>query len=188
MANDGYPGALVELADRIRRQALKSAWWMAAYEHEMMPTELTDTNELTVDISGFKPGEGLRRFNYNIFGPKRMNEYSGDFRRADGKGRVAAIEILLQSALVSDLIFKGELSELKDAMTRSREVGMQTFDQALFDFYEQGIITYDEAMRNADSKNELRLRIKLESKRDTAVADQESESLKIMEEDSAQTF
>ena len=51
------------------------------------PTELTDTNELVVDIAGFKPGEGLRRFNYNVFGPKRMNEYSGDFRRADGEGR-----------------------------------------------------------------------------------------------------
>jgi twitching motility protein PilU len=65
---------------------------------------------------------------------------------------------------------------------------MQTFDQALFDLYEQGIISYEEAMRNADSKNELRLRVKLESKRDSAVADRQSESLKIVEEDTAQTF
>jgi twitching motility protein PilU len=65
---------------------------------------------------------------------------------------------------------------------------MHTFDQALFDLYEHGIITYEEAMRNADSKNELRLRVKLESKRDSSIADQQSESLKIIEEDTAQTF
>jgi twitching motility protein PilU len=65
---------------------------------------------------------------------------------------------------------------------------MQTFDQALFSLYESGTITYEEAMRNADSKNELRLRIKLESKRDSTAADQQSESLHIMEEDTAQTF
>jgi twitching motility protein PilU len=65
---------------------------------------------------------------------------------------------------------------------------MQTFDQALFDLYEQAIISYEEAMRNADSKNELRLRVKLESKRDSAIADRQAESLKILEEDTAQTF
>ncbi|MEM8816240.1 MAG: hypothetical protein AAGE85_10445, partial [Pseudomonadota bacterium] len=67
-------------------------------------------------------------------------------------------------------------------------LGMQTFDQALFYLYEEGTISYEEAMRNADSKNELRLRVKLESKRDSAIADQQSESLRIMEEDTAQTF
>jgi twitching motility protein PilU len=65
---------------------------------------------------------------------------------------------------------------------------MQTFDQALFYLYEEGTISYEEAMRNADSKNELRLRIKLESKRDSSIADQQSESLRIMEEDTARTF
>jgi len=85
-------------------------------------------------------------------------------RRADGKGRIAAIEILLQSALVSDLIFKGEVGELKEAMTKSREVGMQTFDQALFDLVEAGTITQDEALRNADAMNDLRIRFKLEGK------------------------
>ena len=65
---------------------------------------------------------------------------------------------------------------------------MQTFDQALFTLYEDGVISYEEAMRNADSKNELRLRVKLESKRDSSLADQQSESLNIMEEDTAQTF
>ena len=65
---------------------------------------------------------------------------------------------------------------------------MQTFDQALFELYENATISYEEAMRNSDSKNELRLRVKLESKRDSAVADQQTETLKILEEDSAQTF
>ena len=73
-------------------------------------------------------------------------------------------------------------------MAKSTRLGMQTFDQALFQLYEDAAITYEDAMRNADSKNELRLRIKLESKRDSSIADHQSESLRIMEEDSAQTF
>ena len=82
----------------------------------------------------------------------------------DGKGRRAAIEILLNSPLISDLIFKGDVHEIKSIMARSRELGMQTFDQALFDLYEEGAISYEDALRNADSVNELRLKIKLESK------------------------
>ena len=85
--------------------------------------------------------------------------------RKEGGGRVAAVEVLLNSPLVADLIFKGEVGKIKDVMTRSREQGMQTFDMALFELFEEGKISYEEAMRNADSKNELRLRIKLESKR-----------------------
>ena len=79
----------------------------------------------------------------------------------DMKGRAAAIEILLNSPLISDLIFKGEVHEIKEIMKKSREMGMQTFDQALFDLYEGGKIAYEDAMRNADSMNELRLQIKL---------------------------
>ena len=82
----------------------------------------------------------------------------------DGKGRRAAIEILLNSPLISDLIFKGEVHEIKAIMAKSRELGMQTFDQALFDLYELGDISYEDALRNADSVNELRLHIKLQSK------------------------
>jgi twitching motility protein PilU len=82
----------------------------------------------------------------------------------DSKGRAAAIEILLNSPLISDLIFKGEVHEIKEIMKRSRELGMQTFDQALFDLYESGKIGYEDAMRNADSMNELRLQIKLHGK------------------------
>ncbi|HTT36614.1 MAG TPA: PilT/PilU family type 4a pilus ATPase [Burkholderiales bacterium] len=81
--------------------------------------------------------------------------------RRDGPGRVAAIEIMLNTPLISDLIFKGEVHELKEIMKKSRELGMQVFDQALFDLYEAGLISYEDAMRNADSMNELRLAIKL---------------------------
>jgi twitching motility protein PilU len=84
--------------------------------------------------------------------------------KREGKGRAAAIEILLNSPLISDLIFKGEVHEIKAIMAKSRELGMQTFDQALFDLYEAGLISYEDAMRNADSMNELRLQIKLHGK------------------------
>jgi twitching motility protein PilU len=84
--------------------------------------------------------------------------------RRDGKGRVAAIEVMLNSPLISDLIFKGEVHEIKEVMKKSRELGMQTFDQALFDLYEAGRITYEDALRNADSINDLRLQIKLHGK------------------------
>jgi twitching motility protein PilU len=80
------------------------------------------------------------------------------------KGRVAAIEILLNSPLISDLIFKGDVHEIKEIMKKSRELGMQTFDQALFDLHENDMITYEDALRNADSVNELRLAIKLRGK------------------------
>jgi twitching motility protein PilU len=85
--------------------------------------------------------------------------------RQEGKGRCAAIEILINTPLVADLIFQGKVGELKDLMKRSRELGMQTFDQALFDMYEANLITYEDALRNADSVNDLRLQIKLDSER-----------------------
>ena len=84
--------------------------------------------------------------------------------KKDGKGRVAAIEIMLNSPLISDLIFKGEVHEIKEIMKKSRELGMQTFDQALFDHFEGGRISYEDALRNADSLNDLRLQIKLYGK------------------------
>jgi twitching motility protein PilU len=83
--------------------------------------------------------------------------------KKDSKGRAAAFEILLNSPLISDLIFKGEVHQIKEVMSKSREIGMQTFDQALYDLHEAGMISYEEALKNADSVNDLRLRIKLES-------------------------
>ena len=85
--------------------------------------------------------------------------------REQGRGRVAAVEILLNTPLVGDLVFKGEIAEIKELMKRSRELGMQTFDQSLFDLYEGRHITYEDALRNADSVNDLRLQIKLQSQR-----------------------
>ena len=82
--------------------------------------------------------------------------------KRDGKGRAAAFEILLNSPLIADLIFKGHVHEIKEVMSHSRELGMQTFDQALFDLHESGAISYEEALKNADSVNDLRLKIKLE--------------------------
>ena len=79
----------------------------------------------------------------------------------DGKGRAAAIEVLLNSPLIADLIFKGNVHEIKEIMKKSREMGMQTFDTALFELYEAGKISYEDALRNADSMNELRLQIKI---------------------------
>ena len=85
--------------------------------------------------------------------------------RQDGKGRYAVVEVMLHSGLIADQIMKGEIYELKETMKRSREVGMQTFDQALFDAFEANLITYEDAVRNADSQNDLKLNIKLNSQR-----------------------
>ncbi|MDX1480879.1 MAG: PilT/PilU family type 4a pilus ATPase [Woeseiaceae bacterium] len=108
--------------------------------------------------------------------------------RESGVGRVAAMEIMLNTPLIQDLIFKGEVGQIKEIMAKSTRLGMQTFDQALFQLYEDSIISYEDAMRNADSKNELRLKIKLESKRDAAAAQEQAESLNILEEDTGKTF
>ena len=89
--------------------------------------------------------------------------------KQDGKGRFAAVEIMLNSPLISDLIFKGNVSEIKEIMKKSRQIGMQTFDQSLFDAFETFQITYEDALRNADSVNDLRLQIKLNSQRAKSV-------------------
>ena len=89
--------------------------------------------------------------------------------KQDGKGRTAVVEIMLNTPLISDLIFKGEVLEIKEIMKKSRNLGMQTFDQALFDAFEANAITYEDALRNADSVNDLRLQIKLNSKRAKSV-------------------
>jgi len=83
----------------------------------------------------------------------------------DGLGRIAAVEVLLNTPLISDMIFKGEVGEIKEIMKKSRNLGMQTFDQALFDLFECNQISFEDAIRNADSANDLRLQIKLNSQR-----------------------
>ena len=85
--------------------------------------------------------------------------------RQDNKGRHAAVEIMLNSPLISDLIFKGDVAEIKEIMKKSTNIGMQTFDQALFNAFEENLISFEDALRNADSLNDLRLQIKLHSRR-----------------------
>jgi twitching motility protein PilU len=85
--------------------------------------------------------------------------------RQDNKGRHAAVEVMLNSPLISDLIFKGDVAEIKEIMKKSGNMGMQTFDQALFQAFEANLITFEDALRNADSLNDLRLQIKLNSRR-----------------------
>ncbi|MDG2155178.1 MAG: PilT/PilU family type 4a pilus ATPase [Gammaproteobacteria bacterium] len=99
-----------------------------------------------------------------------------------GDGRVAAMEIMLHSPLISDLIFKGEVAAIKEVMSKSTRMGMQTFDQALFALYESKDVSYEEVMRNADSKNELRLRIKLASKRERRSEGEFENSLHLLDE------
>jgi len=114
----------------------------------------------------------------NFFSEERRNQLLMDLsanlraivsqrlvRTEDGKGRKAAIEILINTPTIAERIFKGEFGDIKGIMAKSRELGMQTFDHALYELYDQGHISYEEALRNADSANELRLAIKLKSKR-----------------------
>jgi len=102
--------------------------------------------------------------------------------REKSEGRIAAMEIMIGTPLVADLIFRGEVSKIKEVMARSNRLGMKTFDQALYDLYEAGVISYEEGLRNADSKNELRLRIKLESKREDKLQAEASSTLRIVDE------
>lgn len=103
--------------------------------------------------------------------------------KKDGTGSVVAVEVLLNTPLVADLIEKGRVSELKDVMKRSRELGMQTFDQAVYDLYKTGEISYEEALKNADSINEVRLMIKLGSETGELPDDEDIEDLAIQNED-----
>lgn len=104
-------------------------------------------------------------------------------RTTDGKGRRAAIEILLNTPIIAENILKGNFHVLKEMMTKSRELGMQTFDQALFDLYDSGQIGYEEAIRNSDSANELRLQIKLKSKRGEQSESTSSNGFKLVEDE-----
>jgi twitching motility protein PilU len=107
--------------------------------------------------------------------------------REAGQGRIAAMEIMLNSPLIQDLIFRGDVAKIKEIMARSNRIGMKTFDQALFDLYEQGYISYEDALRNSDSKNELRLRIKLDSKRENKPIEPDGD-LTIVEEIQGKNF
>ena len=107
---------------------------------------------------------------------------------ADGSGRSAAIEILINTPLAGDIIRKGDVHKLKELMTRSNELGMQTFDQALYKLYDEGQITYEDALAHADSKNDLRLLIKLESESDAGYLSNAADGLQVASDDKSSHF
>jgi twitching motility protein PilU len=148
------------------RETMEHAVAFAETGHLCMATLHANSSNQALDrIINFFPEERRQQLlmdlslNFNGIVSQRL------LPREEGKGRIAAVEILLNTPLVSDMIFKGEVAELKELMKRSREHGMQTFDQALFDLFEGGHVTYEDALRNADSVNDLRLQIKLHSTR-----------------------
>ena len=124
-----------------------------------------NTNQTFDRIINFFPDERRNQLLMDLSANLRGIVSQRLVRTEDGKGRRAAIEILLNTQMVSELIFKGEFHEIKPIMEKSRELGMRTFDWALFDLYNAGAISYEEAIRNADSANQLRLNIKLKSQR-----------------------
>jgi twitching motility protein PilU len=147
------------------REAMDHAVAFAETGHLCLATlHANSTNQALDRIINFFPEERRAQLlmdlslNVRAFVAQRLIPRKGD------RGRVPAAEIMLNSPLIADLIFKGDIPAIKDLMKRSRELGMQTFDQSLFDLYEAGHITYEDALRNADSLNDLRLEIKLHGK------------------------
>ena len=147
------------------RETMDYAVAFAETGHLCMATlHANSTNQALDRIINFFPEERRHQLlmdlslNVRAFVSQRL------IPKADGIGRAAAIEIMINSPLISDLIFKGDVHEIKEIIGRSRELGMQTFDQALFDLHESGAISYEDALRNADSVNDLRLKVKLHGK------------------------
>ncbi len=147
------------------RETMDYAIAFAETGHLCMSTlHANSTNQALDRIINFFPEERRQQLlmdlslNVRAFISQRL------IPKIDGIGRAAAIEIMLNSPLISDLILKGDVHEIKSIVGKSRELGMQTFDQALFDLHEEGKVSYEDALRNADSVNDLRLKFKLESK------------------------
>jgi twitching motility protein PilU len=147
------------------RETMEHAIAFAETGHLCMGTlHANSTNQALDRIINFFPEDKRAQLLMDLSLNARAMVSQRLLPKRDGKGRIAAMEIMLNSPLVSDLIFKGEVSEIKEIMKKSRELGMQTFDQALFDLYEADEISYEDALRNADSVNDLRLQIKLKGK------------------------
>lgn len=145
------------------RETMDHAIAFAETGHLCLATlHANNTNQALDRIINFFPEERRQQLLMDLSLNLRSFVSQRLIAKRDGKGRVPAVEILLNSPLISDLIFKGEVSEIKEIMKKSNELGMQTFDQALFQLHEAGHISYEDALRNADSVNDLRLRIKLE--------------------------
>jgi twitching motility protein PilU len=147
------------------RETMDYAIAFAETGHLCMATlHANSTNQALDRIINFFPEERRHQLLMDLSLNTRAFVSQRLIPKKEGKGRMAAMEIMLNSPLISDLIFKGEVHEIKEIIAKSRELGMQTFDQALFDLYEAGDISYEDALRNADSINDIRLKIKLEGK------------------------
>ncbi len=148
------------------REAMEHAVAFAETGHLCLATlHANSANQALDRIINFFPEERRQQLLMDLSLNLRALVSQRLMPREEGRGRIAAVEIMLNTPLVADLIFKGEVAEIKELMKRSRELGMQTFDQSLFDLYEAGSISYEDALRNADSVNDLRLQIKLNSQR-----------------------
>jgi twitching motility protein PilU len=148
------------------RETMEHAVQFAETGHLCMATlHANSANQALDRVINFFPEERRAQLLMDLSANLRAIVSQRLVRREDGKGRAAAIEILLNTPTIAEKIFTGHFNEIKDIMARSRELGMCTFDWALFELYEQRVIGFEEAIRNADSANELRLNIKLRSKR-----------------------
>lgn len=148
------------------REAMEHALAFAETGHLCMATLHANSTHQALDrIVAFFPADRRTQLlmdlglNLRAFVSQRL------LPREGGRGRVAAVEVLLNSPLIADLVIKGDVPGVKELMKRSRELGMQTFDQSLFELYEAGLVAHEDALRHADSVNDLRLQIKLHSRR-----------------------
>jgi twitching motility protein PilU len=147
-------------------ETMEHAIAFAETGHLCLGTLHSNSANQTIDrIINFFPEERRKQLLTDLSGNLRAIVSQRLVRTEDGKGRRAAIEILLNTPIIADKLLKGEFHEIKAIMGKSQELGMRTFDHSLFELYDEGVISYDEAIRNADSANELRLNIKLKSKR-----------------------
>ncbi|MCK9986704.1 MAG: twitching motility protein PilU [Azoarcus sp.] len=148
------------------RETMEHAIAFAETGHLCLGTLHANNANQTIDrIVNFFPEERRNQLLMDLSSNLRAIVSQRLIRTEDGKGRKAAIEILLNTPTIAEMIFKGQFQSIKEIMAKSRELGMCTFDQALFDLYDAGSISYEEAIRNADSTNELRLQIKLKAER-----------------------
>jgi twitching motility protein PilU len=146
------------------RETMEHAIAFAETGHLVMCTlHANSTNQALDRVVNFFPEEKRQQLLMDLSLNLRAMISQRLIAFKDRKGRIPAVEVMLNSPLIQELIFKGEVPEIREVMKRSREQGMQTFDQALFDLHESGLISYEDALRNADSVNDIRLRIKLES-------------------------
>ncbi|MGQ0618652.1 MAG: PilT/PilU family type 4a pilus ATPase [Panacagrimonas sp.] len=179
---------VIQIGEVRTRETMEYAIHFAETGHLVLTTLHANSANTALDrIINFFPEEKREQLLMDL-GLNLRAIISQRLVRREGGGRVAAMEVLLNTPLVSDMIFKGEVAELKDVMGRSNEQGMITFDQFLFDLFENKVISYEEALRNADSQNEVRLRIKLESKRAASnlLDDEVVKRMQLLKDDDAQ--